>query len=226
MERIAQQRVLTNLRATLDLRRPQLLADLRAFASAAGGRAPTLPEFLGFTGQPLPEVLKRGLWSRLLHDAGLRRKSHRPRRSRPRHGPPPPLPPERPQAAPLPPRPPRRWPVPPPSGGERQATSPPEGGGNRARPAVVGDAPRHPLGRRGQEDDPRRSRSPAPPELHRRRRPASPPHPPPRHLHHTARPDRRPPRHARSPRSRCTPPTAATKPSPRWTSGPSTPAPS
>lgn len=70
MERLAQRRVLDNLRATLDVRRPQLLADLRAFAGAAG-RPPSPPEFLAFTGQPLGEILKRGLWSRLLHDAGL-----------------------------------------------------------------------------------------------------------------------------------------------------------
>ena len=70
MERLAQQRVLKNVRATLDLRRPQLLSDLRALGSAAG-QPPTLAEFLAFTGQPLGEVLKRGLWSRLLHEAGL-----------------------------------------------------------------------------------------------------------------------------------------------------------
>ena len=70
MERVAQQRVLRNLRNTLDLRRPRLLADLRAYGAAAG-RPPTPAEFVAFTGLPLGEVLKRGLWSRLLHEAGL-----------------------------------------------------------------------------------------------------------------------------------------------------------
>jgi superfamily II DNA or RNA helicase/HKD family nuclease len=70
LERVAQQRVLENLRATLRIHRPRLVADLRTLGRTLG-RAPSIREALEFFDLSLDELLKRGLWSRLLADAGL-----------------------------------------------------------------------------------------------------------------------------------------------------------
>jgi superfamily II DNA or RNA helicase len=70
LERVAQQRVLENVRQSLTLRRPQMVGDIRELGRHLG-RAPTIRETLEYLGTTLSEMLKRGLWSRLLHDAGL-----------------------------------------------------------------------------------------------------------------------------------------------------------
>jgi superfamily II DNA or RNA helicase len=70
LERVAQQRVLENVRQSLTLRRPQMVGDIRELGRRLG-RAPTIPETLEYVGTTLSEMLKRGLWSRLLNEAGL-----------------------------------------------------------------------------------------------------------------------------------------------------------
>lgn len=70
LERVAQQRVLQSVRQSINLRRPRMLADLRDLGRHLG-RSPTLEEGLAYLDAPLEEVLKRGLWSRLLSEAGL-----------------------------------------------------------------------------------------------------------------------------------------------------------
>ncbi len=69
-ERVAQQHVLENVRRTLILRRPQVIADLKELGKHYG-RTPTLDEALAYLDTTPGQLLKRGLWSRLLHDAGL-----------------------------------------------------------------------------------------------------------------------------------------------------------
>nr|WP_236254416.1 DUF3427 domain-containing protein [Mucisphaera calidilacus] len=70
LERVAQQRVLENVRQSLNLRRPQMIRDLRELGRHLD-RPPRLHEALEYLDTTLDEVLKRGLWSRLLHDAEL-----------------------------------------------------------------------------------------------------------------------------------------------------------
>ncbi|MEX0742300.1 MAG: DUF3427 domain-containing protein, partial [Phycisphaeraceae bacterium] len=70
MERVAQQRVLENIRQSLHLRRPQMVRELAEWARHQG-RPPTLREAIDYLHTNLDELLKRGLWSRLLADAGL-----------------------------------------------------------------------------------------------------------------------------------------------------------
>lgn len=69
LERVAQQRVLENVRQTLSLRRPQMVNDLGQLGRALG-RAPTIREAMDYLDATLDELLKRGLWSRVLADAG------------------------------------------------------------------------------------------------------------------------------------------------------------
>lgn len=69
LERVAQQRVLENVKQSLQLRRPQMLNDLRHLARHLG-RPPGIREALDHLGTTLDELLKRGLWSRLLADSG------------------------------------------------------------------------------------------------------------------------------------------------------------
>lgn len=70
LERVAQQRVLDNIKQSLSLRRPQLIQDLATLGRYLG-RTPSIAESLEFLDAPLDDLLKRGLWSRLLGDAGL-----------------------------------------------------------------------------------------------------------------------------------------------------------
>ena len=70
MERVAQQRVLENIRQSLYLRRPQIVMDLKELARNLG-RVPSIAEALDYLQTDLDELLKRGLWSRLLADALL-----------------------------------------------------------------------------------------------------------------------------------------------------------
>ena len=70
LERVAQQRVLDNIRESLRLYRPKIVSSLRELGRHLG-RVPTIQETLDFLDISLDELLKRGLWSRLLADAGL-----------------------------------------------------------------------------------------------------------------------------------------------------------
>jgi superfamily II DNA or RNA helicase/HKD family nuclease len=70
LERVAQQRILANVRETLRIQRPRMVAAIRELGRQIG-RAPTIQEGLDVLDLPLAEVLRRGLWSRLLSDAGL-----------------------------------------------------------------------------------------------------------------------------------------------------------
>ena len=70
LERVAQQRVLDNVRESVRLLRPRLIGSLRDLGRYLG-RVPTLEEALDYFDTSLDELLKRGLWSRLLADAGL-----------------------------------------------------------------------------------------------------------------------------------------------------------
>lgn len=70
LERIAQQRILNNVRESIKLIRPRLLASLRDLKQYLG-RTPTIKDAIDFFDTSLDELLKRGLWSRLLADAGL-----------------------------------------------------------------------------------------------------------------------------------------------------------
>jgi superfamily II DNA or RNA helicase len=71
LERVAQQRVLENIRESLRLQRPKMVAALRELGQHLG-RAPTLDEGLDFLDTTLDQLLRRGLWSRMLVDAKLR----------------------------------------------------------------------------------------------------------------------------------------------------------
>jgi hypothetical protein len=70
LERIAQQRVLDNVRESVRLMRPRMIGNLREFGRFLG-RAPSIPEALDYLDTSLEELLKRGLWSQTLADAGL-----------------------------------------------------------------------------------------------------------------------------------------------------------
>jgi hypothetical protein len=70
LERVAQQRVLENVRESIRLVRPRMLASLRELKQYLG-RTPTLEDAIDYFDTTLDELLKRGLWSRLLADAGI-----------------------------------------------------------------------------------------------------------------------------------------------------------
>jgi superfamily II DNA or RNA helicase/HKD family nuclease len=70
LERIAQQRILENVRESVRLLRPKMIANLRQLGQYLS-RTPTIGEALEFLDTSLDELLKRGLWSQLLADAGL-----------------------------------------------------------------------------------------------------------------------------------------------------------
>lgn len=70
LERVAQQRVLENVRQTVRLMRPRMVGSLRELGRYLG-RVPTIEEALDYFDTTLDELLKRGSWSRLLADAGL-----------------------------------------------------------------------------------------------------------------------------------------------------------
>lgn len=69
LERVAQQRVLQNVGQSIRLARPRIVASLRDLHHYLG-RTPTLEEAIEYLDTPLEELLKRGLWSSLLADAG------------------------------------------------------------------------------------------------------------------------------------------------------------
>jgi superfamily II DNA or RNA helicase len=70
LERVAQQRVLENVRESIRLIRPRMLASLRDLKQYLG-RIPTLDDALDYFDTTLDELLKRGSWSRMLADAGI-----------------------------------------------------------------------------------------------------------------------------------------------------------
>lgn len=70
LERVAEQRILENVRQSLALRRPRLVNELRNLGQLLG-RAPTIRETLEFADTTLDQLLSRGPWSRMLGDAGL-----------------------------------------------------------------------------------------------------------------------------------------------------------
>lgn len=70
LERVALQRVLDNVRESVRLLRPRMVSGLRELANYLG-RVPTLDEAVDYFDTSLDELLKRGLWSRLLADACL-----------------------------------------------------------------------------------------------------------------------------------------------------------
>jgi superfamily II DNA or RNA helicase len=70
LERVAQQRVLENIRESVRLIRPRMISSLRELSQYLG-RLPTIEETLRYFDTSLDELLKRGTWSRLLADAGL-----------------------------------------------------------------------------------------------------------------------------------------------------------
>jgi len=70
LERVAQQRVLDNVRESIRLIRPRMVASVRDLAQYLG-RAPRLDEALEYFDTSLEELFRRGLWSRLLADAGV-----------------------------------------------------------------------------------------------------------------------------------------------------------
>jgi superfamily II DNA or RNA helicase len=70
LERVAQQRVLENVRQSVRLVRNRIVGELRSLGRYLG-RVPTIEETLHYLDTSLDQLLKRGLWSRLLADAGL-----------------------------------------------------------------------------------------------------------------------------------------------------------
>jgi superfamily II DNA or RNA helicase len=70
LERVAQQRILQNVRQSVRLFRPRMVGSIRELGRYLG-RAPSLTEALEFLDTSVDELLKRGLWSELLADAGL-----------------------------------------------------------------------------------------------------------------------------------------------------------
>jgi superfamily II DNA or RNA helicase/HKD family nuclease len=69
LERVAQQHVLENVRASIRLFRPKIVGAIRELDHYLG-HVPSLAETLDYLDTSLDELLKRGLWSQLLADAG------------------------------------------------------------------------------------------------------------------------------------------------------------
>ena len=70
LERVAQQRILENIRDSIRLTRLRIIDGLRELHRYQG-RIPTIAEILEYLDINLNQLLKRGLLSRLLYDAGL-----------------------------------------------------------------------------------------------------------------------------------------------------------
>ncbi|MEY4565229.1 MAG: hypothetical protein RLY14_199 [Planctomycetota bacterium] len=70
LERVAQQRVLDNVRESIRLVRSRMLGSLRDLLEYLG-RPPTMEEAIDYFDTSIDELFKRGLWSRLLTDAGM-----------------------------------------------------------------------------------------------------------------------------------------------------------
>jgi superfamily II DNA or RNA helicase len=70
LERVAQQRVLDNVRQSTRLLKDRLIGGIKELGQYFG-RAPSISEALDYLDTSLDELLKRGLWSQLLAEAGL-----------------------------------------------------------------------------------------------------------------------------------------------------------
>ncbi len=70
LERVAQEHVLDNLRASVRLRASRVVTDLKELGKHLG-RAPAIREALEYLDITLSDLLKRGRWSRLLAEAGF-----------------------------------------------------------------------------------------------------------------------------------------------------------
>jgi len=70
LERVAQQRVLDNVRQSTRLLRNRLVGGIKELGQYLC-RAPSIAEALDYLDATLDELLKRGLWSQLLSEAGL-----------------------------------------------------------------------------------------------------------------------------------------------------------
>lgn len=70
LERVAQQRILDNVRQTVRLLRPRMISTLRHLGRYLG-RPPSIEEALDYLDTSLEQLLARGMWSRLLAEAGL-----------------------------------------------------------------------------------------------------------------------------------------------------------
>ena len=70
LERVAQEHILKNVRESISLRTNRVVRDLKVLAGSLG-RAPTLSEGVAFLDTSIEDLFHHGLWSRLLHKAGL-----------------------------------------------------------------------------------------------------------------------------------------------------------
>ncbi len=71
LERVAQQRVfLQNVRESIRLSRPRMLTSLRDLRNYLG-HIPSLDEAVDYLDTSIDQLFKRGLWSRILFDAGI-----------------------------------------------------------------------------------------------------------------------------------------------------------
>jgi superfamily II DNA or RNA helicase len=70
LERVAQQCVLNNVRESIRMLKPRMVASLRELRQYLG-RPPSISETLEYLDTSLDELLKRGLWSQMLADAGM-----------------------------------------------------------------------------------------------------------------------------------------------------------
>lgn len=70
LERVAQQHVIKNIRESINSTRPRMITCLSEFGNLLG-RKPTLDETLDYLDVSLDALLSRGLWSRMLAEAGL-----------------------------------------------------------------------------------------------------------------------------------------------------------
>jgi superfamily II DNA or RNA helicase/HKD family nuclease len=70
LERIAQQRVLDNVRESVRLLRPRMVGSIRELGQHLG-RPPSIADTLDYLDTSLDELLKRGPWSQLLADAAF-----------------------------------------------------------------------------------------------------------------------------------------------------------
>ena len=69
-ERVAQDRVLNNIRSAINPNRPKFLAHLKELGNSLD-RIPSITEAMSSIGVDLDRILRYGLWSELLSDAGL-----------------------------------------------------------------------------------------------------------------------------------------------------------
>lgn len=81
LERVAEQRILENVRASVRLARPRMVRSIQELGGYLG-RAPSLAETLDYLDTTLDELLRRGLWSELLFEGGVGPEPSAPDRER------------------------------------------------------------------------------------------------------------------------------------------------